>query len=215
MVSVHVRPLKVEDCVMLIHWAGDFILKGAANQSPLGVLVERTSGLTLLAKIADATATSALAGVSSELNSIAAPMHRSMTCAKAKDLSRRRGLTTRTGVAVYFCAPHSTCQGGTYENHNGLLRQYLPKGTDLSVFSQANLDGISDSLNNRTRATHSWLVPLQVFSQVVAGAHQAPTSVQQPQCWASVLKPPVPPRNSGLNYGHPQYLIHNETLGKY
>ena len=177
MVSIHVRPPEVDDRVMPGHWEGDFI-KGAGNKSSVGVLVERTSRLVLLAKMVDATAASALAGFSAKLNSIAEPMRHSLTYDQGKELSRHKDLTARTGVAVYFCDPHSPWQRGTCENTNGLLRQYLPKGTDLSVFSQDDLDGIADSLNNRPRATHDWLTPLQVFSQTLAGSHQAPASVQ-------------------------------------
>jgi transposase, IS30 family len=177
MVSIHVRPPEVEDRVMPGHWEGDFI-KGAGNQSSVGVLVERTSRLVLLAKMVDATAASALAGFSAKLNSIAEPMRHSLTYDQGKELSRHKDLTARTGVAVYFCDPHSPWQRGTCENTNGLLRQYLPKGTDLSVYSQDELDAIADSMNSRPRATHNWLTPLQVFAQTLAGSHQAPASVQ-------------------------------------
>ena len=177
MVSIHVRPPEVEDRVMPGHWEGDFI-KGAGNQSSVGVLVERTSRLVLLAKMVDATAASALAGFSAKLNSVAEPMRQSLTYDQGKELSRHKDLTARTGVAVYFCDPHSPWQRGTCENTNGLLRQYLPKGADLSVFSQDELDGIADSLNSRPRATHNWLTPLQVFVQTLAGSHQAPDSIQ-------------------------------------
>jgi IS30 family transposase len=177
MVSIHVRPPEIEDRVIPGHWEGDFI-KGAGNQSSVGVLVERTSRLVLLAKMADATAASALAGFSAKLNSIAEPMRQSLTYDQGKELSRHKDLTARTGVAVYFCDPHSPWQRGTCENTNGLLRQYLPKGTDLSVFSQDDLDGIADSMNSRPRATHTWLTPLQVFAQMLAGSHQAPASIQ-------------------------------------
>jgi len=177
MVSIHVRPPEVEDRVMPGHWEGDFI-KGAGNQSSVGVLVERTSRLVLLAKMVDATAASALAGLSAKLNSIAEPMRHSLTYDQGKELSRHKELTARTGVAVYFCDPHSPWQRGTCENTNGLLRQYLPKGTDLSVYTQDELDAIAHSMNSRPRATHNWLTPLQVFAQTLAGSHQAAPSVQ-------------------------------------
>lgn len=142
----------------------------------MGVLVERSSRLVLLAKMDDATAASALAGFCDKLNSIAAPMRRSLTYDQGKELSRHKDLAARTGVTVYFCDPHSPWQRGTCENTNGLLRQYLPKGTDLSLFSQDELDGIADSLNNRPRATHNFQTPLAVFAQMLALAHQPSAS---------------------------------------
>ena len=131
-----------------------------------------------LARMVYATAASALAGFSAKLNSIAAPMRHSLTYDQGKELSRHKDLTARTGVAVYFCDPHSPWQRGTCENTNGLLRQYLPKGTDLSIYTQDELDAIADSMNSRPRATHNWLTPLQVFAQTLAGSHKAAPSVQ-------------------------------------
>ncbi len=176
MVSIHVRPPEVNDRVMPGHWEGDFI-KGAGNQSSVGVLVERTSRLVLLAKMSDATAASALAGFSAKLNSIAAPLRQSLTYDQGKEMARHAELAAQTGVKVYFCDPHSPWQRGTCENTNGLIRQYLPKGTDLSVHTQAELDAIADSLNTRPRAIHHWQTPLQVFAQTLANAHQSSPSL--------------------------------------
>ncbi len=103
------------------HWEGDFI-KGAGNQSSVGVLVERSSRLVLLAKMEDATAASALAGFSAKLNSIAEPMRHSLTYDQGREMSRHAELREQTGVNVYFCDPHSPWQRGTCENTNGLLR---------------------------------------------------------------------------------------------
>jgi IS30 family transposase len=175
MVSIHVRPPEVDDRIMPGHWEGDFI-KGAGNKSSVGVLVERSSRLVLLAKMDDATAASALAGFSQKLNSIAEPMRQSLTYDQGKELTRHKDLTARTGVAVYFCDPHSPWQRGTCENTNGLLRQYLPKGMDLSVYSQEQLDAIADSLNTRPRATHGFQSPLVVFARMLALTHPASTS---------------------------------------
>ncbi len=177
MVSIHVRPPEVNDRVMPGHWEGDFI-KGAGNQSSVGVLVERTSRLVLLAKMKDATAASALEGFSAKLNSIAAPMRHSLTYDQGKELSRHKDLTQRTGVAVYFCDPHGPWQRGTCENTNGLLRQYMPKGTDLSLLSQDELDGIANSMNGRPRATHGFNTPLAVFAQMLALTHETSPSIQ-------------------------------------
>ena len=177
MISIHVRPPEIEDRVMPGHWEGDFI-KGAGNKSSVGVLVERSSRLVLLARMEDATAVSALAGFTVKLNSIAAPMRHSFTYDQGKEMSRHQQLALNTGVRVYFCDPHSPWQRGTCENTNGLLRQYLPKGSDLSVYSQEDLDAIADSLNSRPRATHGFNTPLAVFSHMLAMAQQAPSSVQ-------------------------------------
>ena len=167
MVSIHVRPPEVDDRVMPGHWEGDFI-KGAGNQSSVGVLVERTSRLVLLAKMEDATAASALAGFAAKLNSIAAPLRQSFTYDQGKEMTRHQELSAATGVRVYFCDPHSPWQRGTCENTNGLLRQYLPKGTDLSIYSQDELDAIADSLNSRPRATHAFHSPFEVFERMLA-----------------------------------------------
>ena len=177
MVSIHVRPPEIEDRVMPGHWEGDFI-KGAGNKSSVGVLVERSSRLVLLARMEDATAASALAGFTVKLNSIAAPMRQSLTYDQGKEMSNHQQLALNTGMRVYFCDPHSPWQRGTCENTNGLLRQYLPKGKDLSVYSQEELDAIADSLNTRPRATHGFNTPLAVFSHMLAIAQQAPSSIQ-------------------------------------
>lgn len=169
--SIHLRPPEIDDRVMPGHWEGDFI-KGARNKSSVGVLVERTSRLVLLAKMADATAGSALVGFTAKLNSIAAPMRLSLTYDQGKEMALHEQLATNTGVRVYFCDPHSPWQRGTCENTNGLLRQYLSHGTDLSLHSQADLDAIADSLNTRPRATHDWRTPLEVFAQTLANAHK-------------------------------------------
>ncbi|TDN59168.1 IS30 family transposase [Paraburkholderia sp. BL10I2N1] len=177
MLSIHVRPPEVNDRVMPGHWEGDFI-KGAGNQSSVGVLVERTSRLVLLAKMEDATAASALAGFTAKLNSIATPLRQSLTYDQGKEMARHPELTAATGVRVYFCDPHSPWQRGTCENTNGLLRQYLPNGTDLSVYSQDDLDVIADSLNGRPRATHAFHSPFEVFATMLALASRPDTSVQ-------------------------------------
>jgi IS30 family transposase len=106
MISIHVRPPEIEDRLLPGHWEGDFI-KGAGNQSSVGVLVERTSRLVLLAKMEDATAASALASVSAKLNSIPEPLRQSFTYDQGKELARHQELAATTSVRVYFCDPHS------------------------------------------------------------------------------------------------------------
>jgi transposase, IS30 family len=174
MVSIHVRPPEVSDRAMPGHWEGDLI-KGAGNKSAVGVLVERSSRLVLLAKMADATAESALAAFTLKFRSIAEPMRVSLTYDQGKEMMRHKELAAATGLRVYFCDPHSPWQKPTCENTNGLLRDYLPKGTDLSVFTQDELDAIADSMNNRPRKTLSWDTPLQVFSRMLAQGRAAQT----------------------------------------
>ena len=178
MVSIHVRPPEVEDRVMPGHWEGDLI-KGAANRSAVGVLVERSTRLVLLAKMEDATAESALEAFSAKLNAIAAPLRQTLTYDQGREMAGHQALTERTGVKVYFCDPHSPWQRGTCENTNGLLRQYLPKGTDLSVHSQDDLDAIADEMNNRPRASLDWRSPLQVYGEILAAHAQRSTSTVQ------------------------------------
>ena len=176
MVSIHVRPPEVNDRLMPGHWEGDLI-KGAGNASAVGVLVERTSRLLLLARMDDATAASALVAFTAKLQSIVTPLRQTLTYDQGKEMARHRELAHATGVRVYFCDPHSPWQRATCENTNGLIRQYLPKGTDLSGYTQEDLDAIADSLNTRPRATHNWQTPLQVFAQALANAHQPSPSL--------------------------------------
>jgi IS30 family transposase len=175
MVSIHVRPPEVGDRLMPGHWEGDLI-KGAGNRSAVGVLVERTSRMVLLARMPDATAESALAGFTLKLRSIAKPLRKTLTYDRGSEMVRHRELAAATGVRVYFCDPYSPWQRAGCENTNGLLRQYLPKGTDLSVYSQDELDAIADSLNTRPRRTLDWSTPLQVYSRMLA----APPQPSQP-----------------------------------
>ena len=171
MLSIHVRPPAVEDRALPGHWEGDF-LKGAGNRSAVGVLVERTSRLVLLAKMDDATAASALAGYTRKLNGIAEPMRQSLTYDQGKEMARHAELTAQTGVKVYFCDPHSPWQRGSCENTNGLLRQYLPKGTDLSLYSQEELDAIAERLNQRPRAIHGYFPPISVYRAMMERLNQ-------------------------------------------
>jgi len=170
-VSMHVRPPEVDDRALPGHWEGDFI-KGAGNRSAVGVRVERSSRLVLLAKRDDATAAAALDGYTRQLNGIAAPRRQSLTYDQGKEMARPAELTARTGVKVYCCDPHSPWQRGSGENTNGLLRQYLPQGTDLSVYRQEQRDDIAERLNPRPRAIHGYFPPISVYRAMVEGLNQ-------------------------------------------
>lgn len=166
LLSIHVRPPAVADRQFPGHWEGDLI-KGLGNASAVGTLVERTTRLLMLVKLPHphpATAAHVLQAFTDKLNGIAQPMRQTLTYDRGKEMARHRELTQATGVAVYFCDPHSPWQRGTNENTNGLVRQYLPKGTDLSGYSQEQLDAIADEMNGRPRKTLDWASPFEVYS---------------------------------------------------
>lgn len=173
MFSIHVRPPEVGDRLMPGHWEGDLI-KGAHNRSAVGVLVERSTRLVLLCRMPDATAESALAAFTSKLRQVAPPMRQTLTYDQGKEMARHRELAQATDVRVYFCDPHSPWQRGSCENTNGLLRQFLPKGTDLGIHDQAALDSIADLMNNRPRETLGWRSPYQAFQQFMQAIAQQP-----------------------------------------
>jgi IS30 family transposase len=164
MTSLHVRPPEIEDRLVPGHWEGDLI-KGARNQSSVGSLVERSSRLVVLARMTDATAEGALAGFTQALNRVHGSMRKTLTYDQGKEMARHKDLTAATGVTVYFADPHSPWQRGSNENTNGLLRQYLPKGTDLSTLSQDDLDALAWRLNTRPRKIHGFRSPIEVYAQ--------------------------------------------------
>ena len=163
MISLHMRPPEVEDRLIPGHWEGDLI-KGAHNRSSVGTLVERSSRLVLLARMPDATAEGALAGFTQSLNRVCGSMRKTLTYDQGKEMARHKDLTAATGVTVYFADPHSPWQRGSNENTNGLLRQYLPKGTDLSTLTQDDLDAVSWRLNTRPRKVHGFRTPIEVYA---------------------------------------------------
>lgn len=167
MQSIYVRQPDVADRVIPEHWEGDLI-KGAGNRSSVGTLVERTSGFVVLAKMSGASAADALESFGKALKSIPEALRKTLTYHQGKEMSYHDALTLRTGVQVYFADPHSLWQRGSNENTNGLLRQYLPKGTDLSAYSQAELNQIALSLNTRPRKRHDFRTPLQVYNEFLS-----------------------------------------------
>lgn len=167
MVSIHLRPPEVNDRAMPGHWEDDLI-KAAGNKSAIDVLVERTTRLVLPAKMTDATAELALGAFSFKLNQIAGPMRQTLTYDRGKDMDRHRGPAHATNMRAYLCDPHSPWQRGSRENTNGLIRQLLTKGTNLSVHDQTALDSIVDLLNNRPSKALNWLRPVQAFNGLIS-----------------------------------------------
>lgn len=145
------------------------------NASAVRTLVERTSRLVMLVKLPDfkpASAANVMQAFTEKLMSIAAPMRQSMTYDQGREMALHKELSKRTGIAVYFCDPHCPWQRGSNENMNGLVRQYLPKGTDLSVYSQEQLDAIADEINGRPRKGLGVRSPLVVYRELLLNATQ-------------------------------------------
>jgi len=176
LVSIHLRPPEVDERLLPGHWEGDLI-KGAFNRSAVGTLVERVSGLVFLAKMDGATATAAVQGFSAALNRVPLEMRQTFTYDQGRELVRHAEITQKTGTAIYFADPHSPWQRAINENTNGLLRQYMPKGTDLSVFSQDELDAIAFQLNTRPRKRLGFKPPLEVFMDLINRTQEAPSGV--------------------------------------
>jgi transposase, IS30 family len=129
---------------------GDLI-KGAANTSCIGTLIERKSRYVTLSKMKNCGAGAALKGFFRALSRVPKTMLKSLTYDQGKEMARHEELAKRLKIKVYFCDPHSAWQRPSNENTNGLIRQYLPKGIDLSIYSQKDLDRIAQSLNSRPR----------------------------------------------------------------
>ena len=179
MLSIHLRPPEVEDRQFPGHWEGDLI-KGEGNASAVGTLVERTSRLLILVKLQHpkpASAANVLQAFTDKLIGIAQPMRLSLTYDQGREMAMHKKLTEQTGMAVYFCDPHSPWQRGTNENTNGLVRQYLPKGTDLSSYSQEQLDAIADEINNRPRKGLGVRSPLVVYRELLLNSSQHSTLI--------------------------------------
>jgi IS30 family transposase len=163
MVSIHDRPPEVEERLVPGHWEGDLI-KGAHNRSAVGTLVERTTLFAVLSRMENASAEAALGGFSHVLNRIDAQKRLSLTYDQGREMAAHQRLTEATGVKVYFADPHSPWQRGINENTNGLLRQYLPKGSDLGSLTQEELDAIAWHLNTRPRKSLGFKCPAELFT---------------------------------------------------
>jgi IS30 family transposase len=162
------RPVQVLDRRDPGHWEGDLIL-GTGNRSAIATLVERNTRYLMLAHLPDSHAAEhVLDALIRRFSALPAALTKSLTWDQGCEMSRHREFTTATGVPVYFCEPAKPWQRGSNENTNGLLRQYFPKGTDLSVHSAADLAAVAAELNTRPRKTLNWETPAQLFDNLVA-----------------------------------------------
>jgi IS30 family transposase len=162
MVLIDQRPEDVEKRLIPGHWEGDLII-GKGNHSQIGTLIERTTLFVALVKLNSSKAEDTVQGFSEILNRFDSQLRLSMTFDQGSEMRYHQRLTQATGVKVYFAHPHSPWERGINENVNGLLRQYLPKGTDLGVHSQEHLDQIAWQLNVRPRKSLSWKAPAELF----------------------------------------------------
>ena len=167
MVMISERPAEVKDRAVPGHWEGDLIF--GKKMTSIGTLVERHSRYVILLKLPNGHgAESVRTAMTKRILTLPAQLRRSITWDQGKEMAEHVQFTVDTGVKIYFCDPKSPWQRGSNENTNGLLRQYLPKSSDLSQCSQRELDAIARSLNTRPRQTLGWMTPSQAFAEAVA-----------------------------------------------
>ena len=165
-VSISERPAEVQDRAVPGHWEGD-LLSGSHN-SHIATLVERQTRYVMLAKVSSKQTQEVVGALKRVIRKLPAELRRSLTWDRGKELSRHKDFSLATDMQVYFCDPQSPWQRGSNENTNGLLRQYFPKGMDLTPLTQAQLNKVARELNERPRKTLGFLTPAQKLRDVVA-----------------------------------------------
>ena len=191
------RPASVETRLLPGHWEGDFI-KGAYNRSAGGTLVERTTRFTILCKMDGCTAAAALEGFSRQMKRLPAFLRESLTYDRGSEMACHELLSKQLNIDIWFADAHSPWQRGTNENTNGLLRQFLPKGMDLSSLSQTELNDIARLLNGRPRETPKWSTPEEAVAaetEKFGRAHRAGARSQGGCPRGEILRPWQPGDN--------------------
>ncbi len=168
-VSISERPASAEDRAVPGHWEGDLI-SGSGN-TYIATLVERHTRYVMLAKVGDKKTETVINALIKQAHKLPRELYKSLTWDRGKEMADHKRFSLATDIDVYFCDPNSPWQRGSNENTNGLLRQYFPKGTDLSVHSQAKLNAVARQLNERPRKTLDYETPAERFDQCVATIH--------------------------------------------
>src|ERR1039458_4988182 len=168
-ISIRERPAEIEDRAIPGHWEGDLI--GGTKNSHIATLVERHSRFVMLVKVPSKDTATVVAALSQHVGKLPATLRRSLTWDRGLEMAQHKSFTVDTEVKVYFCDPQSPWQRGSNENTNGLLRQYFPKRTDLSAYSQAELDEVALRLNQRPRKTLGFETPASRLRASVASTH--------------------------------------------
>ena len=164
-VSIRERPAEVEDRAVPGHWEGDLI--AGSKGSHIATLVERHSRFVMLVKVEGKDTASVVSALSRQVRKLPTRLRKSLTWDQGYELASHKKFTVATDVAVYFCDPRSPWQRGSNENTNGLLRQYFPRGTDLSAHSQATLNKVALRLNQRPRQTLGFITPAEKLDQAL------------------------------------------------
>jgi IS30 family transposase len=165
-VSISERPATVEDRAVPGHWEGDLLC--GTNSSQIATLVERHTRYVMLVKVASKDSETVTNALIKNSRKLPQELYKSLTWDRGTEMADHKRFTLATDIKVYFCDPHNPWQRGTNENTNGLLRQYFPKGTDISAYSQAHLNAVARKLNTRPRKTLNYETPAERFSQSVA-----------------------------------------------
>jgi len=175
MVMISERPAEVEDRAVPGHWEGDLILGSTASGSAIGTLVERSTRYVILLHLpGDHTALTVQEAMVTVMADLPETLKRTLTWDQGSEMANHARIAAATGLDIYFCDPHSPWQRGSNENTNGLLRQYFPKGTDLSLHGPGILENVAAELNRRPRKTLGWATPAEALDKLLSNPSNPP-----------------------------------------